>query len=145
MSYMHQYETKFMVTYSNDNMGYFIDNISFSNNTSFNCDIVPIFILIKTLKSGDALIIEHQKWRNIALISVCERNVDELLRYGAKISAHKFLFDDRIDATIQLAYVCSKYMISVEDVYIVTNGLLSPTTYNELLQKFYEDFPEKYI
>ncbi len=50
-----------------------------------------------------------------------------------------------VDAKIQLAYVCSKFMIEPDDVYEATEVFLRPDSYKKLLGVFYDDFPEKYI
>lgn len=115
-------------------------------------DIIPVFKLLDIEleekyknKIYDTLIIEPQKFKNIALIPVNRKNIDKCVLKGAKLVFSTELYDTEIDARIQLAFVCSKYMVEPTDVFDSTNGLLTSKSYKELLKIFYDDFPEKYI
>jgi hypothetical protein len=55
------------------------------------------------------------------------------------------VYDDEIDAKIQLAFICSKHMIEPDTIYESTGGYLTKSAYKKLLGVFYDDFPEKYI
>lgn len=116
----------------------------------FRGTIEPVFKLleIKPLdprKPTQFLVIDEMKWANIALIDVVEKSIEDLKRHGAQLLNREYVYKDEIDAKIQLAYVCSKFLIEPEQVYEATEGYLTPQAYKKLVSMFYEDFPEKYI
>lgn len=143
----HYYKTKYMVKYH-----YHSYAVSRSD-AGLDIDIIPVFILLDDVEVEEdrgrqkkhSLVIEPNKWKNIALISVSEYNIGDLLSNGAEISLSSYLYNDETDARIQMAFVCSKYMVDPEDIQYVSGGKLSITAYKSLVSSFYEDFPEKYI
>ena len=134
------YEIKYMVRYDEQfcNYGW--------NSGAFWIYITPVFKLFEL--EGEVLqylVIEVDHWSKIALIPICKSNYYTLVTNGAKIVDKQHVYDTEIDAKIQMAYVCSKYMIEPDSVYEVTGGLLTPNSYKQLLRIFYDDFPEKYV
>lgn len=145
---MHYYEIKYIVRYR-----YYPD---INETTHLEIDTEPVFKLMQTTLSGvdgrryddkskKVLIIQPNRWKNIALIPVHESKLQELIGGGAELVEPSSLYNDVIDAKIQVAFICSKYLIEPERVYTVTGGLLTSSAYKELVKLFYEDFPEKYI
>ena len=148
----HQYETKFIVRsyYGHGDFGNTADLIG--------ARVVPVYHLIElkvnvnekinqhVKKSGtQILVIEPNKRKNIALTYVSDNNLTELLKLGAELIDKQFVFNDKIDAKIQMAFVCAKHMIEQKDVYRATEGQLTPEGYGQLVEVFYKDFPEKFI
>lgn len=134
------YETRFILRYPQNP----------TKPKHFRASIEPVFKLFELNRTDPSkphkiMVIEQRKWANIALISVHEKTMDELKRNGAELLGAEHVFKDETDAKIQLAYVCSKFMIEPDDVYEATEGFLRPDSYKKLLRVFYDDFPEKYI
>jgi hypothetical protein len=132
--YSHFYKRKYVVRY--EYIG-----------TDLNIDIVEVFELLTFDKGivSMSLYIEPHKWKNIALLSITESNKQTLLNHGVEILESKFLYDDEIDALIQLAFICSKYMVAPSKIFDCSNGRLTTIAYKKLVNTFYDDFPEKYI
>lgn len=110
--------------------------------------IEPVYKLLDFTSDpflGKTLIIHPNKWSQISLIPVSDDNVDNLLRNGAELILTKYLYDDIVDAKIQLAYICSVHRVKPTEVFIATHGLLTHAGYTKLLNIFYADFPEKYV
>lgn len=140
MYHQYNYVTRYFVKYK-----HFV--YSRGKKEYLDVDIVPVYKLLdlSNKHKNHSLMIEQHKWRNIALIHVCERNLQELINYGAEIVNSEHLYYDEVDARIQVAFVCSKYLIEPSVVYETTNGLLLESDYKKLLKIFYNDYPEKYI
>jgi len=97
-------------------------------------------------RSDKSLIISHNNWVNIALISNPKnRPITELIGYGAELVEKSLIYDTITDATIQMAFIATKFNVSVDNIYEVTNNILSASAYKQLLKIFYDDFPEKFI
>lgn len=129
------YETRYMINYN-----------EYSQNTSIPSlmfDIQRVYILM-TNKS-DALVIDVNRWKYIALIHVNSYNTDELLSAGAKWVKSSDLYENTYDVKIQMAYICAKYLIEPKDVYTITEGLLMEESYTKLVKLFYDEWPEKFI
>lgn len=129
------YETRYMINYN-----------EYSQNTSIPSlmfDIQRVYILM-TNKS-DALVIDVNRWKYIALIHVNSYNTDELLSAGAKWVKSSDLYENTYDVKIQMAYICAKYLIEPKDVYTITEGLLMEESYTKLVKMFYDEWPEKFI
>lgn len=137
----HYYPTRYIVR----------QNVYYQNGVNrFAGDIVPVYKLftlktVDTTKKEEILVIEQQKWSRIALINVCEGTIGKLMNNGAELFNREHLYEDEIDARIQLAFVCSKHLVEIADVYESTNGYLNPDSYKKLLRMFYDEYPEKYI
>ncbi len=92
------------------------------------------------------LIIELHNWKNIAVLpDVSENNLTELVEHGALILEKSHVYDTEIDAKIQLVLVFLKNSIGQEHVYGVTKGQFDYYSYGDLVNKLYEDFPEKFV
>ena len=129
------YETRYMINYN-----------EYSQNTSIPSlmfDIQRVYILM-TNKS-DALVIDVNRWKYIALIHVNSYNTDKLLSAGAKWVKSSNLYENTYDVKIQMAYICAKYLIEPKDVYTITEGLLMEESYTKLVKMFYDEWPEKFI
>ena len=129
------YETRYMINYN-----------EYSQNTSIPSlmfDIQRVYILM-TNKS-DALVIDVNRWKYIALIHVNSHNTDKLLSAGAKWVKSSDLYENTYDVKIQMAYICAKYLIEPKDVYTITEGLLMEESYTKLVKMFYDEWPEKFI
>ena len=97
-------------------------------------------------KSKKSLIISHRNWANIALISNPKnRSIPELIGYGAELVEKSLVYDTITDATIQMAFIATKFDVGADKIYEVTNNILSASAYKQLLKIFYNDFPEKII
>ena len=138
----HYYETRYILRYPQQP----------TNPKHFRASIEPVFKLfeinsldVTKQKPRQIMVIDQSKYANIALVSVHEKSMDELKRNGAELLNSEHVFKDEIDAKIQLAYVCSKFLVEPENVYEATEGLLNTGSYKQLLRIFYDDFPEKYI
>lgn len=139
----YDYEIKYMVEYQQ-----IYYNSRFNSYSEFDIDIIHMYKLFEFKDDSEqvkAAVIEQQKWKNIALITASKGNLDKLIRNGAKVVEPQHLYSTRTDALLQMAYVCSKYLIPPEDIYSVTNGLFNASLYKKLVSHFYEEFPEKYI
>ena len=136
----HYYETRFIVVYPQRP----------TDPKFFRASIEPVFKLFEInpkdqTKPRQTMVIDQRKYANIALVNVHEKSMDELKRNGAQLLDSAHVYKDEIDAGIQLAYVCSKFMVEPTDVYEATNGHLNSGSYKQLLKLFYNDYPEKYI
>ena len=94
---------------------------------------------------SDALVIDVNRWKYIALIHVNIYNTDKLLSAGAKWVKSSNLYENMYDVKIQMAYICAKYLIEPKDVYTITEGLLMEDSYTKLVKMFYDEWPEKFI
>lgn len=94
---------------------------------------------------SDALVIDVNRWKYIALIHVNSHNTDKLLSAGAKWVKSSNLYENMYDVKIQMAYICAKYLIEPKDVYTITEGLLTEESYTKLVKMFYDEWPEKFI
>jgi len=144
----HQYTINYYVTYS---------SVYKDNKTAItNLDILEVFKLMDTTIGGfdgwshndntdKSLIITPGNWRNIALIPINEDNLYDLIEKGAELKNSNYVFDNKIDAKIQLAFTASKYNVKISDIYEISNGILPTSAYEKLLDLFYDEFPEKFI
>jgi len=110
-------------------------------------EVVEVIVLMEFKKRdvNYSVFIEPQKWKNIALETISMKNIDSLFSKGAQNTESSLLYDDHLDAIIQMAFVCAKNMIEPHNVYEVSNNIISEKTYKDLLKIFYDDFPEKFI
>jgi len=134
------YKTKYTVKYR------WIDYMD-KDDKIFDIEILTMFELF-TFEEDNILksvVIEPYKWKNIALVPLSKNNISSLKRGGAEIIKSSLLFDKRIDAKLQMAFVCSKYLIPVSDIYCSTDGEINEKQYKDLLKYFYDEFPEKFI
>lgn len=77
---------------------------------------------------------------------VCILNKNEIRNHQCvKKYKRKNLYTDKIDASIQMTFVCVKSAVSINEVQRVTNNTITASTYLELYNLFETEFPEKLI
>lgn len=110
-------------------------------------EVIEVFVLLEYKKNNSlwTLFIEPEQWKNIALETISEKNIQTLLSKGAKTVESTLLYDNYLDAVIQMAFVCAKNMIKPEDIFEISNKIINEVAYKDLLKVFYDDFPEKFI
>ena len=142
--YTAHYYVNYRVTHNDD------------KNIVTELDIIEVFKLLDTSLGGfdgwphkdttkKSLVITPKNWKNIALIAISESKLPDLIGKGAELKNSKYIFDNLVDAKIQLAFIASKYNVSVFDIYELSRGILTPDAYEKLLDLFYNEFPEKFI
>lgn len=123
----------------------YIIRSSFFNDT-IGQRLEPMFLLKEKRESGKMIVIETRKYPNIALVSNPETTRDtELISKGAETKLSKEVFNDEIDAKLQMAFIAAKVGVSDDEIYENTYGALLPEQYKRLKELFYKDFPEKFI
>lgn len=138
--YNYQYKFHVYINHSDYESNYSIESIEIR-------EVMVLLDFVDTERQNKkmSVFIEPQNWKNVALVTVSKNNLEQLKRHGATIIESQLLYNDKIDATLQAAFICSKYLIEVKDIKRITNGVIEEETYKLLLNTFYEDFPEKYI
>lgn len=97
----------------------------------------------KTVKS---VLLQPDKWGNICLMgNPKNETLQTLIGAGAEIIEKSLVYEDAIDAGIQVAYMAAKADIKVKHIVEATNDILTEQGYIKLQELFYEDFPEKFI
>ncbi len=93
-----------------------------------------------------SLLIQPCKWGNICLMgNPKNETLQEWIGAGAELVEKSAVYDDTIDAAIQIAYMAARADIKVEHIVEATNDIITEQGYIKLQEIFYEDFPHKFI
>lgn len=108
-----------------------------------NISLIEYLVLSSFSENGInyKLISNVNDYKYIALLRGKDLSDSE---YTKKVE-DRYLYKDRIDASIQMAYMCVKSGIKKDNIYRITNETITPEVYNKLSDLFNEEFPEKLI
>ena len=125
-----------------------------SKHSENDKSVIPIMMDIQEVvylydifenKEKVTLVIDPKKWRNICLEHISSSNTATLISMGAVLIESSLLFRDKIDASIQMAFIASRADIKASQIFEATRGRVTESGYLQLQEIFYNDYPEKFI
>jgi hypothetical protein len=166
----HNFKTKYMIKFGfvrKNKINYFTNNVDVN---AFICVIrdlpapanisvqfVPVYELLELIvlevidtryrpvSRYKKLIIYPDNWKDIASTRINKNNLRNLYDSGAFLINTHNLYDTEENAKIQLALFCILCGIDQNAIFKITGGQLDSQSYGELVNKLYEDCPEKFV
>jgi hypothetical protein len=130
--------------------------ITFGLDDTIKLDLRKVLKLFETRKNGyswpndndtlKVVTIEPEKWGKICLEKhSTEEHLHTVMQAGAHLSAKSEVYEDDIDAKIQMAFIANKRGVKLSEIEEVTNHHISKKAYKLLAEEFLKEFPEKLI
>lgn len=130
--------------------------ITIGLNDKLKLDLVKVLKLFETRKNGyswpddndvlKVVTIEPEKWGKICLEPhSSDKHLHTVMQAGAKLSAKSEVYDDEIDAKIQMAFIANRFGVKLSQIEESTNYHISKNAYKLLSEEFLKEFPEKLI
>ena len=131
-------------------------DITFMHDGGLKMDLVKTLKLFETRKNGyswpndndvlKVVTIEPENWGKICLENHrSEEHLHTVMQAGAKLSAKSEVYEDDIDAKIQMAFIANRNGVKISQIEEATNHHLTKQAYKLLSEEFLKEFPEKLI